>query len=626
MKSIKIMVLIVVSLIVMSGCVATKNIKPLRYDGVYKQFRALDVVYLKFEKNSNKWNSVTYPTENDMKAIQELDRLSKNKVKKEDKFYRNDATEVRTYGGNSKMSWHGGYDKNKNGELKNSFFIKTENGRIKETIDLRLLDSFKIYSLNGTLLSKDVFEEVGAINNRYIVVRKNSKYGILDVQTRSLKVPTIYQWIDISQSGNERIAFKFKNKYGFFDPLFNIAIPAQYDDMKSIQFVGYFIDGIQPVKLNNRWIIIDKYNNRLIDTTFDNVGEYASRDFVPVYNKEKKLYEFLNLNTKKFTGIFTYNNKMIYDYNILDVGKGKALIFDSHGKPIFKHAFYNIFPYTNKNDKTYFKISLDNSFSPAKAIIDKNMNFLVPAKYKDIKLLYSKNGEIKYFQSKIDFYHNALYNTNGDLILPAKFENISIFDEDRKYILAKISKNNSVRGPSEYYIFKEGTTKPLFSADYIWKINKHGKYAMFRKNGFEGIIDMNLKVVVEAKHVNIIDIKNGFYATYLDGESTVYKISDGRKLLEEVDGRVDLKDKYITVANRQEDSIYNYEFKKLNSKDLVLIESCSKDNNSIIFQDENKKWGLVYKQQIKYFNEDFINVKCRFENFVIAKLKNKSMQ
>ncbi|MCP4969691.1 MAG: hypothetical protein GY932_03725, partial [Arcobacter sp.] len=363
--------------------------------------------------------------------------------------------------------------------------------------------------------------------------------------------------------------------------------------------------------------------NRVIDANFDDIGPYASKKFVPIYDKQKKIYEFINLDTKKYTGIQTYRNTALYGYNILDIGKGKKIILDANGKKIFKYSFDRIFPYTNKNDETYFGVSLKNTSSLLKAVLDKDSNIIVPAKYKDITPMYSKNGNIKYFNSKIDHYRHSLYNTNGDLILPAKYDEIKIFNEDKKYILAEINKYNSPHGHSSYNVLKEGSTNPLFTADYIYKRHNNSKYATFMKKGLTGIIDMNLKVVVEAKHKNITDVSDDFYATYLDGESIIYKIGNDNELLE-VDGRVDFKDHYITIANRQEDSIYNYEFKKLNSKDLVSIEVCYKDKNAIVFQDEDEKWAVVYNENVKYLDGDFESVRCGVEKFIIAKLKNKS--
>ncbi|MBU0923555.1 WG repeat-containing protein [bacterium] len=606
-----------------SGCIATKDVKPLRYDGVYKQISGSDVIYLKFEKDKNKWNSVKYSTENDLEAIQELDVLSKSTTKKEEKLFTNDEKKVRIYGGNERLSWSGAFNKNANGEIQNSFFIKTENNKIKETIDLRVLDNFKIYSFDSEPLSTDIFEDIKIINNRYIVVKKNDRYGILDAQTKKLNVPTIYQWIETDQYDNDMVPFKKDNKYGFFDSNFNVIIPAQYDDIKNIPYKGYFIDGIQPVKLNNHWFIINKYNTNVINSPLDDIGEYSSKKFVPIYNEKKKLYEFMNLDTKKFTGVITYRNSVINNYNILDIGKGQNIILDSNGGILFSQSYDTIFPYTYLHDKTYFIVSSRvNNFNIMKGVIDKDSKIIIPLKYKDITPKYNKNGDIIYFKATINYYNNSLYNTNGDLILPAKFKELDNFNEDKKYILGEIIKNNSAGEPSGYYIFKEGNSEPLFKADYIWKINKDAKYAIFRKNGLYGIMDIDLQIVVEAKYKNITDIKGDLYAVFIKGESTIYKIGDEHKLLE-VEGRVNFKDKYITVSNRQEDSIYNYQFKKLNSKDLSSIEVCYKDENAIVFKDEDNKWAVIYKNQIKYLDGDFENVKCGLDNFIIAKLKNK---
>ena len=75
----KIYLLLICSAFIFNACISTKNIKQLRYDGIYKKISGSKVIYTKFEKNKNEWNSISFENENDNKAIRKLDILSKNK-------------------------------------------------------------------------------------------------------------------------------------------------------------------------------------------------------------------------------------------------------------------------------------------------------------------------------------------------------------------------------------------------------------------------------------------------------------------------------------------------------------------------------------------------------------------
>ena len=615
----KIYLLLICSAFIFNACISTKNIKQLRYDGIYKKISGSKVIYTKFEKNKNEWNSISFENENDNKAIRKLDILSKNKYSQK-YFYRNDEKEVDIYWSKGNGTYDGAMQKNKNGEIRDSLFIKTANGKIKEIIDLRVINKYSLYSIENNLISDKTFEYINIINKQYAIVKQNYKFGILDINKNEIIGKINYQWINKVDYNNTMTAFKQNNKYGFFDKNYNVAIQAQYDEVKSISYKGYFIDGIQAVKSNNKWIIIDKNNKKVINEEFDNVGEYISKEFVPIYKKDKGYYHFINLKTKKYTDIKAYSNNVLYKYNILDIGGKQEIIFDKQGNRIFNFKFDNIFPFVSSDNKTYFQIS-NKSFNK-KGIIDKTGNLIIPYIFSDINFLKNKSGIIKYFEvnDSSRYRYKGLYNTKGNLILPIKFNEISIFNEEKKYFLGKISKNNSSISSSIYYIYKENDNTPLFSAEYIWKIHKDDKYAMFMQKGLYGIIDLNLNIVVKANYRNILDIKKDFYAIYYNGESKIYKIGQKDKLFE-VEGRIDFLDKYITVNNGNEDSIYDYKFNKLNKKDILSTSICYENTNILVIKNIDKEWAVIKKNKLYYFKEKYEEVNCNMGDIIIIKIK-----
>lgn len=608
------------------GCASLQPTQPLRYDGIYKEYSNSKVIYRKFEKDKHVYNTVVYDNENDQKAIEELDQLSRtNPTDNTLTGYTNAANEVRTYGtiksSKGTMNFDGAIKKNERGELTNNFFLRTQNKTIQEILDLRVLDSYKLLTYDGQPLTNEVYESVLVPNQDYFIVKMNDKYGVLELKTNKMVVPCIYQWIDdhYSDSPLPR-AFKINNKFGFFDEKFNTMIEAQYDELfnnNDTMRPHYFEDGIQAVKKENHWMIIDKNNRQLTHFPIDGVGEYFSKRFVPIFNQQKNYFEVYNLETQQFTGIKTYRNLSWYGYNIVDIGKGRKAIFDANGKSMLNDTYESIFSQTI-DDKVFFQVALNDK----KAILNKNGQMILPFKYQEFSFITTPDSPHMYIKAKIDYYHNELFDVDGKKLLPSQYSKLDMFNPKKGYFVTETSTSNSIVSPKIYHVFEQGNNEPLFQADYIWKVHPEDNYAMYRQNGLYGIIDLDMKVMVKPTYKNLTAIKDDMFAVYQSSDSTLYKIHNNTvKEVKEIDGRVTFEKNYIVSNYKEWKDLYDYQLNKLNKNKFYSnsMSQCDIQDKIATYKGADQKWYIVLNGVEKEIAGEFKSVSCK-QGLLIVKL------
>ena len=529
--------------------------------------------------------------------------------------FTNDVKKVRIYGGNKRMAWHGEIKKNKKGELKDNFFIEVENGKIKNILDLRVIDQYKIYSKNGKPLSNQIYNEIKIINDQFAIVKQNDKFGVLDIQYGILKIPIQYQWISTKNIYNKIRPFKINNKYGFFDPEFNIMLQAKYDNVKySYNTNNYFIDDIVPVKLNGKWIFIDNKGKLFINAVFDEVGEYSTKKFIPLYDKKTKIYNFANLITGKFTGVKTYKNYLVNNYNLLNVGRGLTAIYDKNGKLVLNDTYHHIFPLNTEENKPLFLVKNGKKYG----IVDKNNATILPIAFYDIEAVYTPDYKLKYFKAKKDRGIFKLFDIEGNQIIPTVVDgeiNV-LFVDNKTYFRTKIK---NINGATTHYLYTKESKEPVFKADYIWHMHKDDKFIRFTINGLDGIIDKNLNVVVEPQKKSI-SIKGDLFAAYDDGESDIYNIQNPTKKLITLDNRVRFEENYIITYYKRDYSIYDYSFNKINKDRVNHYSICYQNTDTIIIQNRDNSFSIINNEKLINVDENIETMQCS-SKYLIAKLQ-----
>lgn len=609
--NLKIYNLVLLSALFVGCSTTTNNVKPLRYNGVYKTFSHSHVIYSKFQKDSDEWNFVNYKNEDDKRAIKALSHLEKTDSKNK-KTYKNEKDFIEVSGENQNGSWTKSIEKNANGEIKNSFFIQTENELPQKTIDLREKHNYKLYSFYAEPLTDDTYKEAKSIGKKYAYVTNADGSGVLDIYYKNFIIPAKYQWVGDIGFKNRITAYKEDGKYGFLHEGEKM-IKAKYHEVQKDPQKGYFVDDAQPVKMDKKWYFIDKKGKKIGKKSFDNVNPYTTQSFIPIYDANQSLYSFYDLRMANFTDFRAYKYHIENGYNILEIGNGKKVILDRYGNKFLNFIFDDIVSYKSANGDIYFVAAVPSGEKKSlKMVFDRDAQILLAPNFEDIKPLYDNRKNILYFIASKDTYHEALYDTAGKLVLPAKYYDIKPFG--KKYLLVASKKGTK----SKFSIIKKGEKKPLFSADFIQSVDE--RYALFAKNNKKGIIDNKLKVH-EQPIDNIQDAKNGVYVVKNGENSAIYKIGQKNKIFQ-TKGSIILTKRYIIVKSKEENSIYNYNLKKLNEDSIISISQC-KDKNVILINDG--KYALVKYDEFKYLPSDVQSASCKDNYFVTATVKEGSM-
>lgn len=601
-----------------NGCLA--DIKPIRYNGVYKKFSDSNVVYTKFDKQKKQCYSITYPNEDDKKAIHELEKISKTNTKNQD-FFINGEKKIHIYSSINNLSSSGEIKKNAKGEVENSYFIEAKNHLPYKSIDLRVIKHYRLFLSNANVLTKESFNDVvGIFKDRYIVVKKDNKYGVFDAKTKRLKVAIKYQWIDTKSSLNAKfIPFKIGNKYGFFDQNFSTILPPKWDDIhhytKQITYFGnngYFVDHIQPVKVGKKWRIIDEKGRYITRKSFNGIGEYISKKFVPILQKNG-IYKFTDLTTGKYYSTQTYQNHTNNGYNILDIGGNKEIIVDKYGKQALKYMARSIFVYKDKSEYVYFVASFKKDEDIRYVLFDANSKQIIKSDFKEISPLYDEKGDIVYFTVSDGYNSVGLYNTKGDMLIPQLSSNITFFNTKKRYLLVRFSENGKSTYTNRYIIFKQGAKKPLLESSTIYQRGANS-YALFYKDGLYGIIDANLNVVVKPKFEKSINIYKDVFVSYDDGDSCIYKITSKSEPLC-IDARINLDKNYIIADG----DVYDYNLNRLNQKHLTNIYINEKFLSG---KNSDGKWVVIYNGKRATIDGKFDNI-TSVGNIAVAKVSDK---
>jgi hypothetical protein len=154
--------------------------------------------------------------------------------------------------------------------------------------------------LNGVMLTDFVYDYV-SLNDGFFVVKRDGKFGTVDLQTREV-IPCTFDHLErfiggrskatlnnkygyIDTNGNELIPIKYDSitgmyggmykvfldgKYGAVDKAGNENVPAKYDEI-----IG-FVDGVAWVKTENLWGIIDAAGNEVASLiAYEEVREFC---------------------------------------------------------------------------------------------------------------------------------------------------------------------------------------------------------------------------------------------------------------------------------------------------------------------------------------------------------------
>jgi hypothetical protein len=351
-----------------------------------------------------------------------------------------------------------------------------------------------------------VYEVLYTDGMRYIEVRKDRKWGMIDDATGEMLIPCLYDNIYktdttfiVTLNGKKGVA----NKFG------KILIPTEYDDIDNLGgFLSHEFDGVYKVRndtleglvkytgevlipveyewlssFEERFIIVsknDKYGlfsmqGELVqEARFNSINRmrtYSSEIFITITDEgygalDLKGHVFLENKYQSMTDIYDYNwdlkypnYKQKHDYLRLENKKGFCGVMDVNSAHINVPCVYKaLYQYLDiNNDTTYFLVKKGRKFG----VVDQANNVIIDFKYDSLS--FNKTNRNIYYQSKIQLCIVAkkrkkygVINMNGETLIPFEYEGMDklatmgLFKakKDDYYIL--INQKNQVLNPGPF--------------------------------------------------------------------------------------------------------------------------------------------------------------------------------
>ncbi len=364
------------------------------------------------------------------------------------------------------------YDKKQNMWYENNVLkVKKEN-------------KYGLCNISGKEILKCEYENIEPIQGiqNSLLITKDGKYGLCD-NTGNIIIEPKYKNIDKIEEDykNGYIIEDENGKKGIIGIDKSEVLKCEYEDIKQIVATNMFV-----VKKENKYIIIDKEGNTIIEDKFDDVeginGEYI------IAKNENKVGIIDKTGETKVE--FKYQEiKAAGDYYITKKND-KFGIIDINGEEKVAHEAIDISYYTS--GKFFIVDYLENNKLESK-VIDTNFETKV------IGIVTEVNETKGYFR---------LYEEQG-----YKYYNFKFEEKASQNILTTntlfLSKKNGKYG----FVDKEGKVVVDYIYDDATEQNSSG-YAGIKKDGLWGAIDTKGKVIIEPEYNLDNNTKIDFIGTW----------------------------------------------------------------------------------------------------------------
>ena len=373
-----------------------------------------------------------------------------------------------------------------------------------------------------------IYDEVGAHNSQYASVKRNDKWGRVELLTGKEVVEPVYESLGTYDYSNKPLAkVRRDGKWGYIDKNWNEVVKPIYDD------ISHWNGSIKKVKINGKYGLIDESFNEVLPIIYDRIYFTLGDDQLVEIEQNGK-WGCIDLSGKVII-------KPMYDH--IEIGKelivasieGNYGYIDYSGKTIIPFAYDNAM---------LFSEGLGNvkTTSLWGAINDKNET-VIPFIYDSIKTMYKgyaailRDGKwgridstgtvtVNPIYEKIDFYSNpikilknskwGIMDNDWNVLVEPIYDYITNFN--KKYDIACL---NGKYGFVDKHL-KE-ITKPIY--DYIYSLDQY-ELAKVCLNGKYGLINDELKTIVKPEYEKII-AKDSCYLLYRDGDYNIYLVETG---------------------------------------------------------------------------------------------------
>ncbi len=399
--------------------------------------------------------------------------------------------------------------------------------------------NIKIYnhiSLKDTFKLTD--DEVVSVKDNIVVVKKNNKFDFFTLNSKNL-------------SKQENLSYPYKQIESFINDL---AIVKNEDETKSLvttdhieitryNSIVYLEDGLYKVKKDNKWGIIDKSGNIILQINFSKINEFShgvciieqgglkgmvdkqGKIVIPVYYEDISdvkdgkviITQFIKDKTlnslkskfgrkeslKQKKGLIDISGKVLiepkyidmfftYDNHILAEAKNQKFIkMDYAGKVLNKFSLGNYVIYNKQNG---FVVARKESFFPThlkRSVFDSNGNKIFKDNYAselfenkviigdDKRKNYLIDNAGKIISKKYDLIANL--NHNLQLLLVENDHKLGLIDYNGKEIIKPHYKDIMIINKNVYVVFNYGTSS-LFNRSGM-RISNEYDYISYFNNG-----------------------------------------------------------------------------------------------------------------------------------------------
>jgi mRNA-degrading endonuclease HigB of HigAB toxin-antitoxin module len=539
---------LIFTLFIISGC-SSKG-KPLRYDGVYKILEGKGRVnYVQIVDESH-FKSLRSHYGTEEQAIKILSNTEINKSRYYNKPHAMDyGTRSGSLVGSARIR------RNPDGSFQNSFFLVVKNGKVTGRIDHRNLMKTNLYSISGIKILKDNFDAITPFTDKLFVTNNLGFYGLRNIEGNSV----LDEKFDfIGKPSGEFAKIGANGKWGFINKEGKIVVEINYDN------VDKFVDEIAPVKVGNLWFFIGKNGKKINSSSFYKVGDYFTKRFIPVKIHNRAPWTFFNAETGTMLKVVAPYYSSYKDLKLIVIGDYKKyLLINTEGKPVLPYYFSRISPV----DKNRFIVKA----GVKSGIVDLKMKRLSKFIYDDIREMTNPSKSKPFFSIKID-RDEGVIDYDGNVIVNPGRGSVSQLSAN---VFKRYFFNEKMN--TEAVIFKTDSKKPFFSAEGFKRI--FDDFYAFEINDKWGVIDINGKIIIEAKYNKISAGKQNQFIVKKDNEY----------------GVIDLKG----------DIIFDIEYKSISHKKNTYI--MSQKNSSYLYKNsmkEFKDFGII-----EISNENIIGVK-----------------
>jgi|GEM_PF-2853230 len=390
----------------------------------------------------------------------------------------------------------------------------------------------------GNLYVKRLLNEIN--QNEFILNNKQVKSSSTDFET-------IYQY-------NNGIARVKKNKkYGYIDINGSIKIPLIYDDLRD------FKNGFAAAKLDSKWGFIDEKGILVLEAKYSEVSDFDEYKLARVVNKDK--WGMINSKGKIIIPIEFLDN-ILYGYwkseDLMVVTKTNGLlnlnysdgVYDREGNIIIPTIYDDIYiiRITDENYKT-IRHEIYASLNSKWGMINTKNETIIPFVYESRDCIRSfKNG---FAAVKVN-ERWGFVNTKGIRVIDTFFEIVNDFNgkmfevrDKGKWGLIYLDFKQTLPCEYEkveynsngYYKLLKGGKLGILGLDFVMnlpceyekieKVEYDGKgYYKIKKEDKWGIVDLNFKQILDCEYENIEFLSKSYLKVKKDGKMGVVDINN----------------------------------------------------------------------------------------------------